>query len=153
VAAQLRKMGVRCSIVYVTNYPQYVLEAFETHPIHYLLKPVDPERLARLIQWDLQEHYSRRQITLLVDREWRRIFLQDIIYVETDGHRVAIHMENETVHSSQPLSKLMEHIKSSCFCYCHQGIVVNLEHVRSVNGTSLLLSRSRQKSVKENFIL
>lgn len=160
VVAQLRKMGVRCSIAYVTNYPQYMPEAFETHPIHYLLKPVDPERLTRLIQWDLQEHHSLRQITLLVNREWRKIFLQDIIYIETDGHRVAIHMEDEIVHSSQPLSRLMERIKSNCFCCCHQGIVVNLDYVRSVRSTSLLLqdgkslpiSRSRQRAVKENFI-
>jgi two-component system LytT family response regulator len=38
-------------IVFVTAYDEYALRAFEEHATDYLLKPIDPERLARTLAW------------------------------------------------------------------------------------------------------
>lgn len=38
-------------IVFVTAYDQHALKAFEEHAADYLLKPIDPKRLARTITW------------------------------------------------------------------------------------------------------
>ena len=46
VAAQLDE-GIH--IVFVTAYDEYAIDAFERGAIDYLLKPVDPERLARTV--------------------------------------------------------------------------------------------------------
>ena len=37
-------------IIFTTAYDQYALRAFEWHSIDYLLKPVEPERLAKAIE-------------------------------------------------------------------------------------------------------
>lgn len=39
------------SIVYVTSYSQYSLKAYEAHPIDYILKPIDEERLKKTIEF------------------------------------------------------------------------------------------------------
>ena len=36
-------------VVFVTAYEQHALEAFEAHAVDYLLKPLDPARLAKLV--------------------------------------------------------------------------------------------------------
>ncbi len=42
-------------IIFTTAYDQYALRAFEWHSIDYLLKPVEPERLAKAIEkWEAQ---------------------------------------------------------------------------------------------------
>jgi len=41
-----RKIGRRARLVFVTAYDQYAVEAFEQQAIDYLVKPVEPERLA-----------------------------------------------------------------------------------------------------------
>lgn len=38
------------ALVFVTAYDQYALQAFEAQAVDYLLKPVQPERLARTVQ-------------------------------------------------------------------------------------------------------
>jgi DNA-binding LytR/AlgR family response regulator len=43
------------SLVFVTAYDQYAVQAFEAQAVDYLLKPVLPERLARTVQ-RLQQH-------------------------------------------------------------------------------------------------
>ncbi len=44
-------------LVFVTAYDQYALRAFDAQAVDYLLKPVQPERLARCVQ-RLQQHLA-----------------------------------------------------------------------------------------------
>jgi two-component system LytT family response regulator len=39
------------SVVFVTAYDEHALKAFEEHATDYLLKPIDPRRLARTLDW------------------------------------------------------------------------------------------------------
>src|SRR5512133_4251424 len=38
-------------IVFVTAYDEHALQAFEEHAADYLLKPIDPQRLAKTLDW------------------------------------------------------------------------------------------------------
>lgn len=50
------------ALVFVTAYDQYAVRAFEAQAIDYVLKPVQPQRLARTVQ-RLQEVLARRAAT------------------------------------------------------------------------------------------
>src|SRR4051794_33769483 len=46
----LRKLqGVDPLVVFVTAYHEHALRAFEVHSVDYLLKPIEPEKLARAL--------------------------------------------------------------------------------------------------------
>ena len=45
-----RLVGDRVHVVFVTAYDKYALAAFERGAVDYLLKPLQPERLARVVQ-------------------------------------------------------------------------------------------------------
>ncbi len=53
------------ALVFVTAYDQYAVQAFEAQAIDYVLKPVQPQRLARTVQ-RLQEVLVRRAATASV---------------------------------------------------------------------------------------
>jgi DNA-binding LytR/AlgR family response regulator len=44
-----RRVGDRCHLVFVTTYAQYAMEVFERAAADYLLKPVEPARLAATV--------------------------------------------------------------------------------------------------------
>lgn len=56
-AAQLSKKPL---LVFLTAYDQHAVEAFEREAIDYLLKPIDPQRLATTIQ-RLRHHLEQQQ--------------------------------------------------------------------------------------------
>ena len=92
-AARVREIGSECSIVYITAYRDYVFECFDTRPLHYLLKPVDEEKLAGVIERDLREHYHPEQINLLVGGCWRTVDARNILYAEATNHKSAVHLQ------------------------------------------------------------
>ena len=95
LAAHLREIDADCSIIYITAYRDYVLDCFDTRPLHYLLKPVDQERLARVIERDLQENYHPEQIRLLVDGCWQTVDARNVLYAEATSHKSAVHLRGE----------------------------------------------------------
>ena len=75
LANRLREWNVDCSIIYITSYDEYMSGSFATHPLEYLMKPVDEERLEKAIQWDLQKNYrpdSLRCPSKAAHAEWRQ---------------------------------------------------------------------------------
>src|SRR6476646_6061203 len=50
VAAALPQASPNTQAVFVTAYDQYALDAFDRGAVDYLLKPVQPERLAQTVQ-------------------------------------------------------------------------------------------------------
>ena len=53
LAKEIRKSHPYLPIIFVSSHPQYALDSFQAHPISYLLKPLEPARLAAEIQYAL----------------------------------------------------------------------------------------------------
>lgn len=161
LAAHLRKTGSDSSIVYITAYRDYVFECFDTRPLHYLLKPVDQEKLAGVIDRDLRDNYRPEQIRLLVDGCWRTVDARNILYAEATSHKSAVRLKGgEALYINQNFSDLLPRLNGKRFCRIHFSILVNLEHVYRLTNSTLILddgqelpvSRSRQKEVKKQYI-
>lgn len=60
LAGKLRNIHPTISIIFITAFSQYALEAYEVHPISYLLKPFDQARLAREVEYALSAKAPER---------------------------------------------------------------------------------------------
>ena len=55
MARWLYDRGVRDRVVFITGNPEYALAGYDAHPLHYLLKPVDRERLEAALHLALEK--------------------------------------------------------------------------------------------------
>ena len=53
LAGRIRKIHPGIAIIFITAFSQYALEAYEVHPVSYLLKPFDQASLAREVEYAL----------------------------------------------------------------------------------------------------
>jgi DNA-binding LytR/AlgR family response regulator len=73
-----KALGGQCQVVFVTAYDQYAIDAFEQGAVDYLLKPVDPERLAltcQRLRERMEKHETKQPegMEALLDQLSRRI--------------------------------------------------------------------------------
>lgn len=54
------KSPVRPSVIFITAYDDYVFEALDLFPFHYLLKPLDEEKFAKVLKL-AAEKYTKRE--------------------------------------------------------------------------------------------
>lgn len=108
-----QKIAGRCPVVFVTAYGDHALQAFDAGAVDYLVKPVEPQRLAQTVERVKQQLQQRQQqpapasetqalqqlLSQLVQRraaqpetlqasvgkEVRLIRLADVIYFESDA--------------------------------------------------------------------
>lgn len=155
------------NLIFITAYNEYALEAFETHALDYLLKPVVKKRLKAAL--DKLERFRSSQNTDQLKDLLKRLYpsapqpqiairygnatliieSEDIAYIEADegfckvfltirGHR--LHDVSELLADSS-LDHLLERLPSEKFIRIHRSFIVNTKEVKSyhADGRSVYL--------------
>ncbi len=141
VSKQLRRMGSRCRIVFVTASADYALEAFSVDAVQYIVKPVLEDRLERILDRLLEElgKELKKFLMMQTDDGARRVSVQAIVCCEaqrkfqymylTDGGRLMLHMTMAGLE--ELLCAFPEFVRIG------NSYIVNLEHIESLNRQEL----------------
>ena len=154
--------------VFVTAHSVFAVKAFEIDAVDYLLKPVNPERLASTIG-RLESHAKEERRTqgaplnyddfavLQVDSSPRLIKLEKIRYIKAAGDYTEIHLGNRRqLLVLRSLKRWEEDLPANHFLRIHRSYIVNLNHVvpsmstagltLQIEGEPSLLPISRQRA-------
>ncbi len=145
-------------IVLVTAYDEHALKAFEEHAADYLLKPIDPARLARTLDWlrsgarpaaGSAFPASKEPLRRIPCSGRNRIFLQsldEVEYVHTDVSGVQVIGAGRQGTTELTLKVLQERTP---LIRCHRQYLVNLDQVAEIefldNGAGEIVMRSGKR--------
>lgn len=159
------------ALVFVTAWPHYATGAFDVGAADYLLKPTDPQRLARAIERARQQLHARsgeQRIAALeaslqhlrtqrdtpdIDHVWgelphgrQRVALDDIEWFAADGDYVQAHTAERSHLLRDSLNRLEAALPPARFVRIHRSTIVNIAAVARIvtasNGQLLLSTRS-----------
>lgn len=137
LARELRKMGVQCGIVFITNSKEYALEAFGVNAVQYLIKPVCDSDIFGILDKFMKDKKEddRKYILLKADGNIRKIAVYDILYCEALRKKQYIYMSDGTeLLQSITMSKLYEKLSEyEMFVRIGVSYIINLEHVTDIN--------------------
>lgn len=149
----LRSLAHRPAVIVTTAYPEHAVESFELSVSDYLLKPFSLERFLQAvgkIQQQRQptptahlpvtaEPNSPTHQFVKVDKRIVRIEHDQLRHVEAYGNYIKLHMGNETLLVSQTLSGFQERLPEAEFIQVHKSYVVNIQHIKSLEGNQLMV--------------
>ena len=127
------------ALVFVTAFDQYALRAFDAQAADYLLKPVEPERLARTVQ-RLRERVrgaARPGVgmpahLMISDRGQTHVVrCADIEWLEAADNYVNIHLAARSLLMRRTLAALLNDLDPA-FVRTHRGAAVALAAVLAV---------------------
>lgn len=149
-ARKLRLKNNICSIVFVTNYPQFVLDSFDVQPFSFLVKPVNEEKITTLLNTFIKKQKLLSPITVINDEEMKVIRASDILYLEADGKYCIIRTATDTYNCSKTLGQTHSLLPQYCFYRTHRSYVVNLYSIESYNHTSAVLTNGEAVVIGHN---
>lgn len=144
-------------IVFVTAYDEHALKAFEEHAADYLLKPIDPQRLAKTLVWlrtgarPSSKAFPGADSTLhqIPCTSRNRIFLiplSEVEYVHTDTCGVQVIASARQGVTELTLKLLQER---SRLIRCHRQYLVSLDQVAEIslleNGAAEIVTHSGKR--------
>lgn len=139
LARTVRAEDDRVQIVFITGYNDYIAQGYEVAALHYLVKPVDEEKLFQVLSRAVAGlKHSEPYLTLELPEQTVRLPLPEIRYLDVQHNYVTVHAGREyTV--KRPLSEL-EQALDSRFFRVGRSFVVNLARVRRVTRTEAELT-------------
>lgn len=163
VAAQeLRQLGSKSLLIYVTSHESFAKGAFEVDAFRFLTKPIDSQKfesyfLAAIKKLFVKPIYFQYKF----NREVYKIELDKILYFQSNKRITYIISEFGTMQCYEKLNVIENFLKEKniLFYRIHQSFLVNPKYVKKYrydmielfDGTEFTISEKRRKSVNEVF--
>ncbi len=142
----LKTLPQRPKVILTTAYRDYALEGFELNVLDYLLKPVPFERFlaainkyhaAREVQPALPSMLIHPQqdafIYLKADKKMVKVFLRDILYIESLKDYVKVKTRGKEIVTYQRITYLEEKLPDEQFLRIHRSYIVAIDKIQSFN--------------------
>jgi DNA-binding LytR/AlgR family response regulator len=151
-------------IIFITAYPQYALDSYETDAIDYLVKPVRMERLLKainkaenylkLLQKNNEEpetaSVENDYVFIKSDRRFVKIFFKEILYIEGLKDYVVIQTENKKVLTAMNIKTIHAQLPDKNFTRVSKSFIVNTNHIVSVDAHAVYI-KEEEIPIGSNF--
>lgn len=135
-------------VIFTTAYDEYAIKAFQVNALDYLLKPIEPKRLAETIerlQKKLQEN-AEKSTQEVSDSTDKKLTLNDQVFVkdgdrcwfvrlsnvrlfESDGNYIKVYFDNFKPMIHKSLNALDERLDEKSFFRASRKHIINLSWV------------------------
>ena len=159
----LEKMEVAAHIVFVTAYDEYAIRAFEVNALDYLLKPVNPERLAKALEkLELKEQKSlagRRlgiddRLFLMVGRFFKFLQIRSILIIQAAGdYTEVLTADGGKGLTLKSMKEWETRLPKQHFVRIHRSTIINMDFIERVESWFNYSFRIYMKGIKEPLVI
>ena len=139
LARSIRREDEAVQIVFLTGYSDYIAEGYDVAALHYLMKPVNREKLFGVLDRAVERlKISQRCLNLDMGGEMVRIPLYEIRYIDVRQNYVTVHAKHDyTV--KRTLNEFEKELDSG-FTRIGRSMIVNLNRIRRVTRAEVVLN-------------
>lgn len=140
-------------VIITTAYRDYAVEGFELNVLDYLVKPISPQRFINAIDKVLEKINLKTNVQagtskgsaddhifIKVDKRLVKIFLKDILYIESLKDYVRLKTTKGTFITHQTLTGLTEKLTEGKFIRIHRSYTISLDHVDALDGNAIIIA-------------
>lgn len=162
VAESLYQLAPGMPVIFVTGYTDRFVQELFLHKGNirgFLTKPIEEKLLAAHLQMIVQHSGEESaRLPLRTKDGIESIAIDDILYLESNGHLLTIHTAENAYCTYEKLSDMLNQLPAK-FAQCHKSFAINLQfvqrfHSKAVllkNGTEIPVSRSRSTAAKDAY--
>lgn len=136
IAREIRKKYIAPVLIFVTNYTDYAIEAYEVNTFRYIPKKALKEKLPEAFDSLIPVILEKEEHYYIIEKKGQieKIAYSDIYYLRKEGKYVVISHKNGESRVRKSLAQVQEELDSREFLLIDKGYVVNLYHVMKIKG-------------------
>nr|MBI1230426.1 response regulator [Cytophagales bacterium] len=137
-------------VVFITAYDEFAIQAFQVNALDYLLKPIEPARLAdTLVKLERKVEELRKEQAQEAGGPSKKLTLNDQVFVkdgdrcwfvklsnvrlfESDGNYIKVYFDNNKPMIHKSLNALDERLDEKSFFRASRKHIINLSWVESI---------------------
>lgn len=135
LARMIREEDRLIFLVFTTALKKYAPKGYEVSAFRYLIKPLQEDEVFQVLTEAGRMLVERKKEAVIVTRgdESRRVFMDDIYYIEVDNHHIILHLRGETIRFKAKLKEFEIQFKEPQFCKCHRSYIVNMKYTGRIS--------------------
>lgn len=160
-AEELRRLGDKLPIVFISSTADYALDGYRVNALRYLQKPVQIEKLREAILEAYNAQGKKKTVlSFQVADKFYKVDLDDVIYLESYGRDTEVVTKNETISVHAKISDMEQQVPADRFVRCHRSYIINMAEVKDIaryrfmtkNGIEIPISQLQYADVKKQFV-
>ena len=160
-ARKIRETDKDMVIVFTTVSKDHGIDGFSVYALQYLLKPVSYPEIKDVLDKCTEKFADAlRYVEVLSDRLTVRVYLKDVMYIESFDTVLYIHTVTDTIKTFLPFAKLEIQLENSTLLRTHRSFIVNMRFIKNVtandfvlkDGTHIPIRRSDKLAVKQAYM-
>lgn len=144
----LEMLDTKPMVIITTAHAAHALKSFEYHAIDYLQKPIRFERFVtsveKAVKWKKAEAHGPAEIihlTIKADGYLQDVSLPDIIYIESMGNYIRVHLKNRMIVTFMTTKEMEDKLPPQSFVRIHKSYIINMAHVTNIQNDTVFLGR------------
>ena len=138
-------------IIFTTAYPDYAIKSYDFDAIDYLMKPIAFDKFlkalnkANLRLKEQKLNYTKVSDFIFVKTAYKtvKIYLTDILYLESNKEYVTFHLENEKIKAQLTLSSIEGQLPSNLFTRIHRSYIIAIDKINEIERNTLIINGDR----------
>ena len=168
----VRSLTTAHYIVFTTAHAEFALEGFKLNAIDYLLKPFDYNEFMKATQKVISlvdlverchaaesavaqneaEEADKEYISVKADYKTQLVKIADIVYLESAGEYVRLHIEgSSTITTLFRLKNMETTLPQETFLRVHRSYIVNIKRIASYTKGRIFLDNGEYIPLGENY--
>jgi len=159
--------------IFTTAYSEYALEGYELDVVDYLVKPISFQRFCRAIDKALEllkfnqssadegnpvpteADQASDYFFVKTNRKMVKVRYEELLFVESYGEYVKLYTHDDVLLALQTMGFMESMLPVASFVRIHRSHIVNMDHVKEVDGNTVVLDRHQlivSKRMRESFL-
>lgn len=139
MAKSVRRENETVQIIFISGYSEYIAEGYDVAALHYLIKPVQKEKLCQVLDRAVRK-LKKNEKTILLESGGEMVYvpLYEIRYLDVQHNYVTVHAKSD--YTVKRTLGDFEEMLDERFLRIGRSCILNLTFVKKVTKTSVFLS-------------
>ena len=139
-------------IVYISGKPEYSIELHDTHPLDFVVKPIEKEKIEKIMNRYMK--ISGRftdNFTYNIGADRYKIKMKEILYFQVSNHTTDMHTKNTVISIYGTLKVLEKELKKYGFLRIHRSILVNSSQIKEYHYENIILYNGESLEIGKTY--